>query len=433
MHKEVTMETDLSRIERFRQFKQEIRGNERYLIVGIDVAKDRHHAFLGTANGRTVLRRLAVENSRNGFEHLVGHVQFQMRKHGLDDVVFGVEPTSVYHKPLAEYLIEKQFLVVYVTNAAIKQNRQLLDGRWDKHDAKDAANVADLVARGKCHYYDLPNEVIQDVRTLLGVRRRLKRQLHSARMRIRNNLVAQYFPELDKFWNNAEEENLAIVRWCLDPQGIRQLNFTEFFHRVTSRSKGTRQHRRLMGIWEAAPSSIGCRVGKALDVETRILVDDVKQTRERIAEVEQAIRARLTGLTHYEVLLSIPGFGPYICAVVLAAVGNPHRFENRSQLLRLAGLDLSANRSGKRGATAVPVISKSGKADLRYALYQAALVASSFNQHVTAYYRHLLKGREREPGIGTKMRVKLAAKLLIIAWTLMKKKEPFDPGCLNIA
>ena len=25
------------------------------------------------------------------------------------------------------------------------------------------------------------------------------------------------------------------------------------------------------------------------------------------------------------------------------------------------------------------------------------------------------------------MRVKLAAKLLIIAWTLMKKKEPFDP------
>jgi len=188
-----------------------------------------------------------------------------------------------------------------------------------------------------------------------------------------------------------------------------------------------------MGIWEAAPSSIGCRVGKALDVETRILVDDVKQTRERIAEVEQAIRARLSGLPSYEVLLSIPGFGPYICAVVLAAVGNPHRFENRSQLLRLAGLDLSANRSGKRGATAVPVISKSGKADLRYALYQAALVASSFNQHVMAYYRHLLKGREREPGIGTKMRVKLAAKLLIIAWTLMKKKEPFDPGCLNIA
>jgi hypothetical protein len=43
-----------------------------------------------------------------------------------------------------------------------------------------------------------------------------------------------------------------------------------------------------------------------------------------------------------------------------------------------------------------------------------------------------LKGREKEKGIKTKMRVKLAAKLLIIAWTLMKKKEPFNPELLKI-
>jgi hypothetical protein len=84
-----------------------------------------------------------------------------------------------------------------------------------------------------------------------------------------------------------------------------------------------------------------------------------------------------------------------------------------------------------RSPTAVPVISKRGKADLRYALYQAALVASSFNHHVMAYYRNLLSGREREPGIRTKMRVKLAAKLLIIAWALMKNKEPFNPDRLK--
>jgi hypothetical protein len=30
------------------------------------------------------------------------------------------------------------------------------------------------------------------------------------------------------------------------------------------------------------------------------------------------------------------------------------------------------------------------------------------------------------------MRVKLAAKLLIIAWTLMKKKEPFNPDYLKL-
>jgi transposase len=47
------------------------------------------------------------------------------------------------------------------------------------------------------------------------------------------------------------------------------------------------------------------------------------------------------------------------------------------------------------------------------------------------YYTSLLRGRERESGIHRKMRVKLAAKLLVIAWTLMKKKEQFDPAYLS--
>ena len=47
------------------------------------------------------------------------------------------------------------------------------------------------------------------------------------------------------------------------------------------------------------------------------------------------------------------------------------------------------------------------------------------------YFTDKLKGREREKGIGTKMRMKLAAKMLVIAWTLMKKKEMFDPGCME--
>ena len=129
----------------------------------------------------------------------------------------------------------------------------------------------------------------------------------------------------------------------------------------------------------------------------------------------------------FDYLKSIPGFGPYVSAVTLAAIGNADRFENRSQLLRLAGFDLSANRSGEKSRTAVPVISKKGKANLRYALYQAALVASSRTSHFRAYYNRLLEGRQREKGIRTKMLVKIAAKMLVIAWTLMKRKESFNP------
>jgi len=78
------------------------------------------------------------------------------------------------------------------------------------------------------------------------------------RVRIRNNLVAQYFPELDLFWNNAEAENLAIVRGYLDPARIRQLTCEQFIARVSTHNGGLRQQRRLRHIWEAAGNSIGC-------------------------------------------------------------------------------------------------------------------------------------------------------------------------------
>ena len=100
--------------------------------------------------------------------------------------------------------------------------------------------------------------------------------------------------------------------------------------------------------------------------------------------------------------------------------------------MKLAGWDLSASRSGNKSETITPVISKKGKAELRYALYQAAHVASSFNQDFVMYLTNKLRGREREKGIKTKMKVKLAAKLLVIAWTLMKKEEPFNPDFLNL-
>jgi transposase len=180
-----------------------------------------------------------------------------------------------------------------------------------------------------------------------------------------------------------------------------------------------------------APYSIGCRAGAALDLEARIMVESLRQVQAQLVQVDKTIRDICASFVEYELLLTIPGFGHYIAAVVIAALGNAHRFEKASQVLRLAGFDLNANRSGKRSASAVPVISKKGKADLRYALYQAALVGSSSNPQVMFYYHNLLKGREREKGIRTKMKVKLAAKLLVIAWAMMKKSEAFNPEHLK--
>jgi transposase len=188
----------------------------------------------------------------------------------------------------------------------------------------------------------------------------------------------------------------------------------------------------LQAIWKMAVDSIGCEVGSAVEFEAKVMVEGLRQIREVIRATEEKIQEICSQFPEYACLLSIPGFGPDVSSKVLGAIGDPFRFQNGKQVLKMAGLDLSAERSGQSSQGAVAVISKKGKADLRYALYQAAFIASSKNQDFIAYYTCKLRGREREPGIQTKMRVKLAAKFLIIAWTLMKKKEPFNPDYLKV-
>jgi transposase len=342
-----------------------------------------------------------------------------------------MEPTANYHKPLGEYLITLGRTVVLVSGVTVKRNRESLDGRWDKHDTKDAANVADLISQGKCLYYEYPSAELRGLRGLLSLKRRLKKQEHGYRVRIRNHLIAQYFPEMDRDYERLGAEGLSIVRWCFPASQIVQLDVDPFIERVTSRRIRMEKRRRLEAIWEKAGESIGCEGVPGMEHEAKVMVEGLRQIREVIKETEDKIQQLCEQFPEYPYVLTIPGFGPDVSAKVLGAIGEPDRFQNGKQVLKMGGLDLSADRSGKDSDKAIPEISKRGKADLRYALYQAALIASVQNREVMIYYTNKIRGREREKGIHVKMRVKLAAKLLVIAWTLMKKKEAFNPTYLN--
>jgi len=381
-----------SRLSGFRQFRKEIRGSPDYLIVGIDVAKERHHAFFGTATGKTLLRRLVFDNSREGFEKLLLQTEALQVQHSFPQVVFGLEPTANYHKPLGECLIRQGYQLVLVSGVAVKRNRELLDGRWDKHDTKDSANVADLISQGKCLYYEHPDPRIRDLRLLLSLQKRLKRQEQAMRVRIRNGLLAQYCPELDR-----------TFRSLIAPG----------------------KERDLLVAMQQAPS-IGCALHPEVAFVAQLMREELQWTRKVLKAVQERIQKLCSQFPECPYLLSIPGFGPQVSSQVLAAIGDPFRFQNEKQVLKMAGLDLSSDRSGKASDRAQPILSKKGKADLRYALYQAAFIASTRNAAFLAYYTQKLRGRAKEPGIQTKMRVKLAAKLLLVAWTLMKRKEPFD-------
>jgi transposase len=77
-----------------------------------------------------------------------------LRHHQLKEVVFCLKPTGNHHKPLAHWLMQKGYSVVLVSGKAVNDNRELIDGRWEKNDTKDRADVADLISQGKCQFYE---------------------------------------------------------------------------------------------------------------------------------------------------------------------------------------------------------------------------------------------------------------------------------------
>lgn len=423
---------EIIRREQYCQIVKEINGSDQYLVVGIDVAKNTHHAFMGTATGISLYRKLIFENDIEGFSKLLKMTDQVKTQNALSKVVFGCEPTGNYHKPLGRHLIRCAHHVVLVSGQAVKNNRATIDGRWDKNDTKDAANIADLISRGRCLYYDDPSPEIMDLRELLSLRKRLKKEEHSLKMRIRNHILAKYFPELDQFYGACESETLAIIKWCLDPDIIAVMDFGEFFNMITRNRRGVAQKLRLHKIHQAAIDSVGCPVGCAVELEAELLTEKLDNVRSQIRRLSSLMEEICLEFSEYDYLMTIPGFGPFVSATVLAAIGDPSRFGNRKQLLKMAGFDLSAERSGKSSSQAIPVISKKGNGNLRYALFQAALVATGRTEPFRTYFIKIIHSRQKERGIATKMRVKVAAKMLVIAWTLMKHKEIFDPEKLNI-
>jgi hypothetical protein len=80
-----------NRLEEFRQLRKGVRHPEEYLIVGIDIAKERHYAFFGTATGKKLLERIVFRNNHEGFRKLLDHAEALRVQHGLKKVAYGME------------------------------------------------------------------------------------------------------------------------------------------------------------------------------------------------------------------------------------------------------------------------------------------------------------------------------------------------------
>lgn len=92
-------------------------------------------------------------------------------------------------------------------------------------------------------------------------------------------------------------------------------------------------------------------------------------------------------------ILSIPGIGYWLGAIILSEISDITRFKDSSKLLAFAGLDPSVRQSGNFNATNTK-ISKRGSKLLRYAINRSASLIIWNNETFHNYYTTKLSQRK---------------------------------------
>lgn len=136
------------------------------------------------------------------------------------------------------------------------------------------------------------------------------------------------------------------------------------------------------------------------------------------AEIHRRIKSDPGLERRYQILMSIPGVGVTVAAVLLIGMAELGTASGKSMAL-LAGLapiaDDSGASDGKRRI-------QGGRAFVRNALYMAGLAASQRNPDLRTFYQRLIARRPKKLALTAVMR-----KLVVLANTLIKENRLWQP------
>lgn len=392
----------------------------RVLVVGVDIGKRRHYAALRVPGGE-VVKTIGFDNDRGGFELLAKEVEHWREKLGLERVVLGLEPTGHYWQGLGYWWEDNQGPVVLVNPMHTNRAKELEDNSPLKSDPKDAIVISGLVAEGRYLECHLPRGIFATLRDLVmqrarcqGREGRLLNQLHQC--------VERVFPEIERAFSSLKVKSCRqlLLRFP-DPAVIAQMSVQQLSQMLRSWSGGQLGDDRAAKIINLAQSTIGIQEGKlAICAEIQRIFKQLQTSEEERGQVEDSIVKCLADTPGAAVLLTIPDFGKFTVAAILANTGDLTKYRHPDQVIKLAGLNLYEISSGEhRGRVR---ITKRGRPHLRKILYMAALRASRRRGSLRDYYSTLTAGG-LEP---TAALVAVMRKLIRIIWALVKKSETFD-------
>ena len=394
--------------------------------VGIDVAKYKHTVAIIDDEGVVRKENFNISNTLDGFNSLLNELGLLGQK---EQIKIGMEATGHYMTCLAKFLNRNGYKVQIYNPFLIHRFKESETCNGAKTDKLDSLLIARYVSS---HTFTSSPQLSYNIEQVRKIER-AKYFLFADKVRAYNHLqryLDEVFPEICKFFDQNEDGSKKnkgrhifespTIRWILktypSAQKIANLR-VETGEKLRRMSKGSISFNRFQQLKMLAKNSIGF-ASESDELIIISLIEQIEAIDKQIDELSDSLISLMNEIN--SPIVSIPGIGINLAAMIIGEIGDISRFDSPEKLIKFAGLDISIYQSGtmcSRGK-----ITRRGSPILRYALslsvQKLRIHSSVFSEY---YYSKLAQGKCTNVAIIATIR-----KLVRVIWKMMKTNQEFS-------
>ena len=334
------------------------------ILVGIDVAKDKHDCFIMNSDGEILVKAFTFPNNLEGFNFL--YEKIRSVSDPKDKIKIGLEATGHYSYSLLGFLLNKglpTFVINPLHTNLFRKSLSLRKTKTDKVDSKTIALM--LMSDVSLNPYSDTSYHNEELKSLS--RYRFTKVQERAKLKTSvTRLVQILFPELEKLVSTLHMA--SVYRLLEEYPGasyIAKAHLTKLSNLLIEASKGRYNRDTAIKFREAASNSIGS-IMPAKSLELKHTIKLIKELNAEIDEVDIEIQKIMDNIA--SPITTIPGIGCSMGAMIISEIGDFSRFSSPDKILAYAGLSPSTYQSGKLD-NCYSHMEKRGSRYLRYALF----------------------------------------------------------------
>lgn len=401
------------------------------LAVGIDPAKRSHHG-VALVYPEVKLISKKIENNYQAIMEFDRIVEKIAKEKGLH-LIYGLEDSGAYGKPLKEFLLEKERMVLEVN--PLKTNRQKDFYGQDKSDQIDARCVASIVLRS---HDELPSltksifvyETIKEAERFREILVKTKTQnVNRLHFYLTRTWMCAYKDFATNLLSNYALE--FFVTYPI-PEMLKEVEvdkIAELLHSAScgrggnpKKAKKPREYSRQKAesILEAVKPIKNRPITPEKEIEAEIirqLALGLKGIKKSILAIDKKLK-KLISQTG-QAITSFKGIDTATASVILGEFQNPDRFQTRHEFATFNG---TAPRLDSTGGKVKHVSNKRCNRRLKRTFYQIALTASRCDPISKAFYQGCIsRGLSKEEALK-----RLARRISDIVFAMIKTQSPYS-------